>query len=187
MDKIIHPETFSDIPSAITSGVFKSAGVLGLLAVAALIIGFLLPGFNNLPYIIIFALLCVFFCIRGYFILKSITTNGYIIIKGIVSSVTPGKFDKKQRTVQFVIEDGDEISSNDKYLAFPYSGTANVVEDCPVTLYVSPLTSIENNNDFGRYINNYYAVQFTKASESSTDNNVTTIAEYVGSNSTEDD
>ena len=186
LNKTNYPESFNSIPSVIVTSVFKGAGILGLLALAALIVGILLPGFNNLPYIIIFSVLCVLFSVRGYLVLKDLMTNGYIIIKGTITSINAGRFDKKQYNIQFAIDDGDEVSSNDKYLSFPYSGPAKAVEGGPVTLYVSPLTSIENNSDYGRYINCYYAVQFTMVDSNSEASQSTTIADFVGANSDEE-
>lgn len=187
LNKTVYPESMSSVPSVILTGIFRSAGVLGLLALAAVIVGILLPGFNNLPYIVIFSVLCLLFCGRGYLLLKDLTINGYIAITGTISSVTAGRFDKKQRNIQFVIDDNDDDSSNDKYLTFPYNGPANVVEGGPVTIYVSPLTSIENNSDYGRYIGSYYAVQFTRADDEGTEDSATTIGEFVGSGSEPDD
>ena len=158
---IIIPQKISEIPQSIMTRIISLiAFPLGLGAIM-MISGFVFEEFNVAPLIGAALILAAIGAIRTVSIILLIMSEGYVVLKGEVISVTAERFDKKTKIIQM------ENHDSGLTLAFRYSQSRVIDVGTPVTLYMISNEPIENKDEIGPFVEGYLQVVFANVADDS--------------------
>ena len=164
-NSVIQPEKISDIPQGVMMRIFSlmaiplGAGALMMLS------GIIFQEFNVAPLVGAVLILAVIGGLRVLSILGLIMTEGYVVLRGEVISVSSEKFDKKVKIVQMQnIDSGLSLS-------FRYTPSREIEIGSPVTLYMIANEPINNKDEIGPFVEGYLQVIFANVADDSSGDN----------------
>lgn len=125
--------------------------------------GVVFQEFNVAPLITAALILAAIGGVRVISIIGLIMSDGYVILKGDVISVTTEKFDKKTKIVQM------ENMDSELTLSFRYSHSREIEIGTPVTLYMISSEPINNRDEIGPFVEGYLQVVFANVADEKDD------------------